>query len=103
MEASDDAADSYLALLAVLVRPVPPAAAPAPRLTERHRSEIESVNVSTAYEVVNSSVPSSCGGAGRRPSGTGAGMPVVYVNGVRYGSVEVLGTCAAWTSARSDS
>ncbi len=53
--------------------------------------EIESLNVSTAYEVIQQLRPHFLQGRGQSSiQDPGSSMPVVYVNGVRYGPPSVL-------------
>ena len=83
----------YLALLAVLVGACASGGS-ARSLGSRNvitQQEIESVNVSPAYEEgqqLRTQVRQGCGQTSIRDPGEG--MPGVYVNGVRYGGVEVL-------------
>lgn len=54
-------------------------------------SEIASVNVGTIYEVVQQLRPHFLQGRGQSSiQDPGSSAPVVYVNGVRYGSPDVL-------------
>lgn len=83
----------YLVLLALFVGAC--ASSGSPRsLSSRNvitQQEIESVNVSTAYEVVQQLRPHLLQGRGQTSiQDPGSSMPVVYVNGVRYGSPDVL-------------
>ncbi|HEU5208265.1 MAG TPA: TonB-dependent receptor plug domain-containing protein [Longimicrobiales bacterium] len=83
----------YLVLLALFVGAC--ASSGSPRsLSSRNvitQQEIESVNVSTAYEVVQQLRPHFLQGRGQTSiQDPGSSMPVVYVNGVRYGSPDVL-------------
>ncbi len=84
---------SYLVLLALLVS----ACASSGRsrsLGARNlitRAEIESVNVSTAYEVVQQLRPHFLSPRGQTSiQDPSSSLPVVYVNGVRYGTPDVL-------------
>ena len=84
---------SYLGLLALLVS----ACASSGRsrsLGARNlitRAEIESVNVSTAYEVVQQLRPHFLSPRGQTSiQDPSSSLPVVYVNGVRYGTQDVL-------------
>jgi len=84
---------SYLVLLALLVS----ACASSGRsrsLGARNvitRAEIESVNVSTAYEVVQQLRPHFLSPRGQTSiQDPGSSLPVVYVNGVRYGTPDAL-------------
>ncbi len=53
--------------------------------------EIESLNVSTAYEVIQQLRPHFLQGRGQSSiQDPGSSMPVVYVNGVRYGPPSAL-------------
>lgn len=53
--------------------------------------EIESLNVSTAYEVIQQLRPHFLQGRGQSSiQDPGSSMPVVYVNGVRYGPPSML-------------
>jgi len=84
---------SYLVLLALLVG----ACATGGRsrsLGSRNvitEAEIESVNVGTAYEVVQQLRPQFLVPRGQTSiQDPGSSLPVVYVNGVRYGTPDVL-------------